>query len=310
MPRPIIAAVDPRREDPAPAALGAELARLAGAPLVLAAAYPIDAAAHPIDAAADSTYPEYWESREAETERVLGRVRFAIERAAGPPLVIATMAVPAARSLARALHEVADREDAGMLVIGSSVRGRLGRVLPGAVTDRLLHGAPCPVTVAPAGFSPNDAAQSPRLVGIAFVETPDGYAALNAGRAIAEQAGALVRVLTVKEPLDLLAVGPPGTMATVDAERMRTEAAERVLAAGLDAVPGRRSAGGEVLAGPPADALAAASADLDLLVCGSRGHGPARTLALGGTSHALVRKATCPVMVVPAESATVRAVAL
>jgi nucleotide-binding universal stress UspA family protein len=34
-------------------------------------------------------------------------------------------------------------------------------------------------------------------------------------------------------------------------------------------------------------------------VCGSRGHGPLHTLLLGGTSHALVRRAACPVLVVP-----------
>jgi nucleotide-binding universal stress UspA family protein len=36
---------------------------------------------------------------------------------------------------------------------------------------------------------------------------------------------------------------------------------------------------------------------VDLLVCGSRGYGPVRTLMLGSTSHALVREAACPVLV-------------
>jgi RND superfamily putative drug exporter len=54
----------------------------------------------------------------------------------------------------------------------------------------------------------------------------------------------------------------------------------------------------EVLVGRPAEALAAASAGLDLLVCGSRGHGPVRTLVEHGVSHALVRRADCPVLVV------------
>ena len=59
------------------------------------------------------------------------------------------------------------------------------------------------------------------------------------------------------------------------------------------------AAAGEVLSGDPAEALAAASEELDLLVCGARGHGPVRTVLLGGTSHALVRLASCPVLVVP-----------
>jgi nucleotide-binding universal stress UspA family protein len=71
------------------------------------------------------------------------------------------------------------------------------------------------------------------------------------------------------------------------------------MSAGLAAVPEACSAGGEVVTGEPREVLAAASADLDLLVCGSRGHGPVQTLLLGGVSHAIVREAACPVLVVP-----------
>ncbi len=43
--------------------------------------------------------------------------------------------------------------------------------------------------------------------------------------------------------------------------------------------------------------------DVDLLVCGSRGYGPARRVLLGGVSTALVRRAAAPVMVVPRSAA-------
>ena len=82
--------------------------------------------------------------------------------------------------------------------------------------------------------------------------------------------------------------------------RARHAEAEAELAHVLElarpAVPG---ATGVVLDGDPAAALAGESADLDLLVCGSRDFGPLRTLVLGGVSHALVRRAACPVLVVP-----------
>ena len=77
------------------------------------------------------------------------------------------------------------------------------------------------------------------------------------------------------------------------------EAARTALERALETLPRDLRAGGEILAGDPAEALAAASTSLNLLVCGSRGHGPLRTLVLGGTSHALVRAASCPVLVVP-----------
>jgi nucleotide-binding universal stress UspA family protein len=64
-------------------------------------------------------------------------------------------------------------------------------------------------------------------------------------------------------------------------------------------LPTAASGGGEILCGDPVDALVAASEDVELLVCGSRGYGPVRPFLLGGTSHALVRSAACPVVVVP-----------
>ena len=41
---------------------------------------------------------------------------------------------------AHALQELAEQEDAGIIVVGSSHTGRLGRVLPGSTAERLLHG--------------------------------------------------------------------------------------------------------------------------------------------------------------------------
>ena len=39
--------------------------------------------------------------------------------------------------------------------------------------------------------------------------------------------------------------------------------------------------------------------EFDLLVCGSRGYGPMRRVLLGGVSRKLIRRAACPVVVVP-----------
>ena len=119
------------------------------------------------------------------TERALRRVAAAVE-AAGVP--VTTTVVAADGSPARALHEFAEDADAKLLVLGSSARGPIGRLLPGAVTDRLLHGAPCPVAVAPVGFSFEDAAAGPGLIGVAFTDTPDGHAALAMARALAGRA--------------------------------------------------------------------------------------------------------------------------
>ena len=55
-----------------------------------------------------------------------------------------------------------------------------------------------------------------------------------------------------------------------------------------------------VLEGPVVDALAdIRPEDVDVLVCGSRGYGPARSVLLGGVSSRLLRHARVPVVVVP-----------
>ena len=289
MPKPIIAAVDPRHEDVAPAALGALLSRLTGAPLTLAAAYPVELSV-------DNVYPEYARALGLEADRAVQRVA-ALAEAAGVPAT--ATAIRTGGSPARALHGLAEDSDAKLLVIGSSRRGPIGRVLASAVTDRLLRGAPCPVAVAPVGFTFEDANASPGVIGVAFTDTPDGHAALATARALAAPARARVRVLTVAEPLDMLVTGSLDASMLEDVRRARHTAAEAVLRRGIEALPENLSAGGQILSGRPADALAAASEGLGLLVCGSRGYGPVRTLLLGGTAHALVRKAACPVLVVP-----------
>jgi nucleotide-binding universal stress UspA family protein len=292
VPLPVIAAIDPITEDAAPAALGLMLARVDWAPLVLASAYPFEPHVGPI-------LPEYARASRTAAEAAVDRVRARLEETAGETDFVSTVVTPSEGSPARVLHDLAQHEEAGTLVIGSSRRGRLGRVLPGAVTDRLLHGAPCRIAVAPNGFSFEDAVTGPRLIGVAFVDTPEGHAALATACRLASRARGLVRVLTVSEPIDPVVSGMLDPPAHDQVRIARRNAAEATLARGLDAVRVGRSAGGEVLFGQPSEALAAASQDLDLLVCGSRGYGPVRTLLLGGTSHALVRKAACPVLVVP-----------
>ena len=78
------------------------------------------------------------------------------------------------------------------------------------------------------------------------------------------------------------------------AEGQRADFADALQAA---ARPGEST---RLLEGPVVDALAdLLPDDLDLLVCGSRGYGPARRVLLGGVSARLLRHARVPVLVVP-----------
>ncbi len=285
---PIIAAIDPSRYDVAPAALGVLLAQAMGAPLVLASAVAVSPQS-------DVLFPEYEDALRAAAGQALEPARDWAAAHGGPALDVSTACVPAFDSPAAAIHTLAERRGAATIVVGSSRRGRVGRLLPGAVTDRLLHGAPCPVAVATPGFAPAEL----RRIGVAFVDRADGWAAVRQACALAESTGALVRVLTVREPLDPRFIAPLAADQLGELERAGSDAVERVLRAGVAAVPPSRSDGGEVLVGDAPDELATASDGLDLLVCGSRGYGPVRTLVLGGVAHTLVRRAHCPVLVVP-----------
>jgi nucleotide-binding universal stress UspA family protein len=53
----------------------------------------------------------------------------------------------------------------------------------------------------------------------------------------------------------------------------------------------------EVVAAPIVGALAAGSEAWDLLVCGSRGYGPVRSVLLGSVSRGLTHAAHCPLLV-------------
>jgi nucleotide-binding universal stress UspA family protein len=286
--RPIIAAIDPRRHDDGAAGLGLLLARVTGAPLLLVSAYAVDP---PVD----GLYTEHAEAMRAQTLETVERVRRQLLADAGGTVAVTSTVLACEGSPAGAIHRLAERKAAATIVVGSSSRGPLGRMLPGAVTDRLLHGAPCPVAVATSGYS----GERLRVIGIAFLERPDGRAALAHASRLAEAAGAQVQVLTVREPVDWTFTSGLESTQLAAMQRAADEAATRTLDAGLHAIPASRSAAGEVLAGKAQDALAAASVELDLLVCGSRGHGPFQTVLLGGVSHALVRHAACPVVVVP-----------
>ena len=76
----------------------------------------------------------------------------------------------------RALHNAAASHDGDLIVVGSAHRGRVGRVLAGDVTAGTLHGAPCPVLVAPRGHSAS--AREARTIGVGVDGSRESRAAL------------------------------------------------------------------------------------------------------------------------------------
>jgi nucleotide-binding universal stress UspA family protein len=284
MSKPILAGYDPDDGDRAPVRFGVAAARFTGAPLSIVSVSFRDR---------DGTQEGHDdEGLRADAGPALADLREQLE-AGGIEVEYRELH---GWSASRALHEAAEQEDAGLLVVGSAKHGVAGKIKPGSTAERLLHGAPCPITVVPRGWEPGEAL---RVIGVAWTDSLEANDALRGALALARATGATLHAITVVKPRALwyseTSAGRDSTEVAgehkVDAEIALKSAVE---AAGAD-VPVEI----EAFVGDPADVLIELSAHHDLLVCGSRGYGPVRAVLLGGVSHRVAAEAHCPVVVLP-----------
>lgn len=202
------------------------------------------------------------------------------------------------RSAAAALYELAEDEKALLVIVGSSHRGPLGRVLPGSVGSSLLQGAPCGVMVAPRGFAQRDE-HSLRRVGVGFDGTPEAWCALETAIGLASRLRASLSILTVSDFPRYGYTAALSTLAPDELETCEHEGQRRLQELAQQRVPASLPTEKRLLLGDPARVLADAAEDLDLMVVGSRGYGPLRRVLLGSVSRHLVRSVPCPVLILP-----------
>jgi nucleotide-binding universal stress UspA family protein len=137
-----------------------------------------------------------------------------------------------------------------------------------------------------------------QLIAVGVDGSEGGRRALRWAVAEAAQLGVAVQAIIVWrwEGIETL---PPLTYSPAD-ERVR---AEKTLRRAVLEVPEEERRGvriaEEVVEGRPADVLTAATRGARLLVLGSHGHGRVWHSVLGSVSHACIRNAACPVVIVP-----------
>ena len=200
-------------------------------------------------------------------------------------------------SPAAGIYEVADWEKPTAIVIGSARHGRSGRVLVGTVGGSLLSGVHCSVAVAPRGYA--DGALGPRRIGVAVDGSSKSRRALFAAAYLAEQAKTPLRIISVMGTPHYVLGGLLSPLGPEEYRDYREMEWERVYEDAAGRVADGVATEPLLLHGEPAEALAEAASDLDLLVLGSRGYGPVKGTVLGSVSARVMAAAACPVMVVP-----------
>jgi nucleotide-binding universal stress UspA family protein len=292
--QPILVGYCPESLDRSPVDFAADAGRFTGAPLVVAVVHP---GGSPLARLAGG---EFHHQPDGDDGEAVEHLRSALLAEGVAAEFHAVEHSTPARGLAAAIEELRP----ALIVLGSSSRTRAGHVMPGSTAERVIHGAPCPVAVVPRGHE--RPADGVRVVGAAVSPTPEGREALRAAALLARAAGARVRAVMALNP-KRAAEQSPGMLAAQHHDR---EAAEDIAARHrLDAQDDLKAAIAElgpgvevetdVLYQHPAHALVAASANLDLLVMGSRAYGPLRSVVLGGVSRKVAAAAGCPVLVLP-----------
>lgn len=285
MTRPILAGADGTESGLDAVAFGARLATAIGSPLVVACVCPDETLVAGANAEPDG--PQRQAALILDTAReVVGDV----------PTEFRTVV---STSPARGLAELAEEDGVEAVVVGSTHRGAIGRVVSGSTAERLLHGTGCPVAVTPRGYR-RHRSKPIEAIGAAFTDTPEGHEAVRVAADLAQTAGLPLTVYSVvalhSNWLRPEVVQPDASVVPEEVTKAYSEALDRVVADIPDGVP----ATGKLLFGEVVDELSmAAERDVDLLVCGSRGYGPVRRVLLGTVSSALVRQASIPTLVVP-----------
>jgi nucleotide-binding universal stress UspA family protein len=195
------------------------------------------------------------------------------------------------------LHELASYEDADLIVFGMAHTGLVDHLHVNLI-ERMVHGAPCAVAVAPPGYA-DRATGAPARIGVGFADSEEGRAALRLGHEIAERAGGGLDVIAASGLGATLTAYAFSSALLPQVEDELCAETETKLAQLLADLGEQVPVHVEVRRGDPCVVLSVRSEHLDLLILGSRAYGPLRHALLGSVSASVIRASHCPVLVIP-----------
>ena len=236
--------------------------------------------------------PEHGAADEEDATARLAAARALLDGRAGVEYV-----AQEATSAAAGLHAVAEDRDADLIVVGSSHRGRMGRILPGTTAAQVLHAAPCAVAVAPAGLHNAEVVRL-KTIGVAFDGSAEAVQALAGAAALARARDAQLRVIAVIEPVTQT-FGWAGAWMYPEFRDDAVQAVQTDIDRALADLPQGTQAEVRIIDGMAATELLRASERLDLLVMGSRSFGPVGRLLVGSVAARVAGSCACPLIVFP-----------
>jgi nucleotide-binding universal stress UspA family protein len=227
-----------------------------------------------------------------------------VERARRPGVSIAIELVESSEPAARILERAATM-DADLIVMGSHGRKGVPRVVLGSVVETMLHRSGRPILVVPSHLAPKQLNQPISfgriLCAVDFTET--SIAGLEYALALAEEANAELTLLHVIEVPPELKTPPQPPDFCVDHIRAvaERECVTRLRALVPEAAADYCSIKTEVIDGGATRQILriAAGHDSDLIVLGVHDRKAFDLLIFGSDSNAVIRDASCPVLVVP-----------
>ena len=200
-----------------------------------------------------------------------------------------------------AIVEVADDIQAGLIAMGTYGRTGWDRLQLGSTAESVLRSAPCPVLTVHASIATDVPLRARRIrlarMLVAMDFSTGAEAALRYAAMLAHRLEARMSLVHA-----VLSSGSPKPLIGPLPKSLRNKVVRQVQAMGVSSGADPIVLDGISAPGDPLEVILqqAQSAKADLIVMGTHGRRHLERLALGSVAESVVRRAGCPVIVVPA----------